>query len=175
MLRECIIVFYFQSPEQICRIAAAAVVSRQHFQRHGLPKPPGPADTDKFFFCVDKPIGAGNQPCLVHINFRTGWFPEPLVSRIQIKSHMSASFLMQCLAMFCGVSQYFVMLAATKVLCLFDNRSMKKICLICKIFLPGLQLHRWKISGCITAIVKLFIDFMSSLWYTFCINNPPKL
>ena len=71
MLPERLLLFDLKPSEQVCRIAAAAVVGGKHLERHGLAKAPGPADTDIFLFGIDQLINACDQSRLIHINFRT--------------------------------------------------------------------------------------------------------
>ncbi len=70
MLLKFPVFFYLKSLKQIRRITAAAVICCKHFNRHGLSKPPRPADADEFFFCIDKLICIRDKSGLVYINFR---------------------------------------------------------------------------------------------------------
>ena len=71
-----------QARKKLPGIAAAAIIGRKHFQRHGLAETARPAEADKFLLGIKEPAGTGNQSRFIHIDIGTDGFPEALVSRI---------------------------------------------------------------------------------------------
>jgi len=77
--------------KQFSRIAALAVISRQHILCHRLSESSGTADADLLVFSKQTFIGERNQHGLIHINFRiSNCRVKQIISWVQIDSHDAA-------------------------------------------------------------------------------------
>ncbi len=91
VLPKCLFLPYCQSPEQILRIAAAAVIGSKHLQCHRFPKTPRSADADILLFCIQTCVRMFDQSGLIHIDLGIDRFLKSSVFGIQIDPHKNTS------------------------------------------------------------------------------------
>lgn len=82
----------FQSSKHCFRVAALAVIRRQHIGSDGLPEPSRTAVADITFHRAKNAIGVCNHPGFVNINLRVQRNLKSAVVRIHKATHCLCSF-----------------------------------------------------------------------------------